>query len=198
MIRNIVFDLGNVLISFKPSEFLERNNYPKEIRNTILADIFRGPEWHMLDSGTILTGEAIDMIAKRSSLKKEEIAFIFNKRPEIMYPIEYNTRILPELKKRGLRLFYLSNFPLDIFDEIKNDYYFFKHFDGGIISSEVKCIKPDIKIYRLFLDKFNLIAEECLYVDDIEINVQAATAVGMKGFFTSGSSDISYVLFQQL
>lgn len=198
MIKNIIFDLGNVLISFRPSEYLERKKYPQEIREKVLADIFNGPEWHLLDAGEILTGEAIDLIAKRSSLKREEIAFIFNKRTEIMFPLELNTRLLPELKKQGYRLFYLSNFPVDIFEEVKNDYYFFKHFEGGIISSEVKCSKPDKKIFRLLLEKYNLAPEECLYVDDIEINVTAAISIGMKGFFTSGSEDISSLLMQHL
>jgi FMN phosphatase YigB (HAD superfamily) len=198
MIKNIVFDLGNVLISFRPSDYLERKKYPREIRDTILEDIFRGPEWHLLDSGDIVTGEAIDRIAKRSSLKREEIAFIFNKRTDIMFPLELNTRLLPELKKQGYRLFYLSNFPIDIFDEVKNDYYFFRHFEGGIISSEVKCSKPDIKIFRIFLETYNLSAKECLYIDDIEINVEAAVSVGMNGFATSGSDDISSALFKHL
>jgi FMN phosphatase YigB (HAD superfamily) len=152
----------------------------------------------LLDSGDIVTVEAINMIAKRSSLKREEIAFIFNKRTDIMFPLELNTRLLPELKKQGYRLFYLSNFPIDIFDEVKNDYYFFRHFEGGIISSEVKCSKPDIKIFRIFLERYNLSAKECLYIDDIEINVEAAVSVGMNGFATSGSDDISSALFKHL
>jgi putative hydrolase of the HAD superfamily len=53
MIKNIVFDLGNVLISFRPSEYLERNNYPEKTRERILNDIFMSPEWLMLDDGKI-------------------------------------------------------------------------------------------------------------------------------------------------
>jgi FMN phosphatase YigB (HAD superfamily) len=147
MIKNIVFDLGNVLISFRPSDYLERKKYPREIRETILEDIFRGPEWHLLDSGDIVTGEAIDMIAKRSSLKREEIAFIFNKRTDIMFPLELNTRLLPELKKQGYRLFYLSNFPIDIFDEVKNDYYFFRHFEYS--SKDIICRLKNVFILTI-------------------------------------------------
>jgi FMN phosphatase YigB (HAD superfamily) len=172
--------------------------YPAEFREKIMKDIFGGPEWHMLDAGEMHTTEAIDMIAKRSTLKREEIAFIFNKRTEIMFPLELNTRLLPVLKKQGYRLFYLSNFPYDIFDEVKNDYYFFRHFDGGIISSEVKTAKPDIEIFRILLEKYKLAAKDSLYIDDIEINVKAAVSIGMKGIFTSGSTDISEVLLQHL
>ena len=191
MVKNIIFDLGNVLISFKPSEYFNKKKYPENIRTTILSDIFGSKEWQMLDKGEITTPEAINAIAKRSSLKKEEIAHIFNLRTDIIFPLDQNVRLLPELKKRGLRLYYLSNFPLDIFDEVKDGYYFFKYFDGGLISAEVKSSKPESRIYEIFLEKFSLLPEECLFIDDIEINVKAAESIGMKGLFTNGSLAIS-------
>jgi len=194
MIRNIIFDLGNVLISFRPAEYLEKNNYPEKIRNTILKDIFGSREWLLLDNGNITTGEAIDSITKKSELKKEEIAFIFNKRTEIMFPLEYNVRMLPGLKKQGYKLYYLSNFPSDIFEEIKTSYYFFGHFEGGIISSDIKHSKPDPEIYRILLSKYNMQVSECLYIDDIESNIKAAETIGMKVLFTAGSTDISHNL----
>jgi FMN phosphatase YigB (HAD superfamily) len=83
MIKNIIFDLGNVLISFRPSEFLDKNSYPESLKSTILSDIFRSKEWLMLDNGEITIAEAIDSISKRSSLKREEIAHIFNLRTDI-------------------------------------------------------------------------------------------------------------------
>jgi len=194
MIRNIVFDLGNVLISFKPAEYLIKKNYPSTIRTTILNDVFGSREWKMLDNGEITTREAIDAISKKSSLKKEEIALVFSFRTDIMFPLDTNVRLLPGLKKQGFRLYYLSNFPLDIFDDIKNDYYFFRHFDGGLISSEVKLSKPDVRIFRYFLKHYGLIAVETLYIDDIETNVEAAESAGMKGLTTNGAQDISAML----
>ena len=191
MVKNIIFDLGNVLISFKPSEYFEKNNYPEAIKATILSDIFGSKEWLMLDNGEITTPEAIDAIAKRSPLNKEEIDHIFNLRTDLMFPLDQNVRLLPGLKKRGFRLYYLSNFPLDIFDEIKSGYYFFKHFDGGFISAEVKFSKPDVGIYKTLLEKYSLIPEECLFIDDAEINITAAEAIGMKGLVTHVSLEIS-------
>lgn len=198
MIKNIVFDLGNVLISFLPSEFLKKKNYPENIRYTILADIFGSSEWRMLDNGDITTWEAIDAISLKSSLKREEIALIFNFRTAIMFPLDDNVRLLPGLKKHGFKLFYLSNFPMDIFEEIKNGYYFFKYFDGGIISSEVKLSKPDIKIFKFLLKKFSLKPLESLYIDDVETNVRAAESAGMKGLVTYGVPDISDKLEKKL
>lgn len=198
MLRNIIFDLGNVLISFVPSEFLKKKNYPQNIRNTILNDIFRSDEWKMLDNGDITTREAIDSITLKSTLKREEIALIFSLRTEVMFPLDNNVRLLPALKKRGFRLYYLSNFPLDSFEEIRNDYFFFRHFDGGIISSEVKLSKPDPRIYKLFLDKYSLLPEECLYIDDLEENVDSARLAGMKALTTFGSESISELLEKEL
>jgi epoxide hydrolase-like predicted phosphatase len=191
MIKNIVFDLGNVLISFRPAEFFDKKNYPENIKTTILSDIFNSKEWQMLDIGEISTREAIDMIANKSSLNKEEIAHIFNLRAELMFPLDQNVRLLPELKKRGFRLYFLSNFPIDVFEEIKTGYYFFKYFDGGIISSEVKFSKPDSRIYECLFQKYSLIPGECLFIDDLELNVKAGEAAGMKGIIAFGSIEIS-------
>ncbi len=190
MLRNVVFDLGNVLISFKPAEYLEHKKYSQKLKETILKDVFASREWQRLDDGSMTVGEAINSISLNSSLKRDEIAHIFNLRTEIIFPLTRNIKLLPELKKHGFKLYYLSNFPLDIFDEVKNGYYFFKYFDGGVISSEVKLLKPEPAIYKLLLEKYSLLPEECFYIDDIEPNVFSSESVGMKGFFTSGSPDI--------
>jgi len=194
MIKNVIFDLGNVLISFVPSEYLKKKNYPSNIRNTIINDIFRSEEWKKLDNGDITVPEAIDSIALKSALNREEIALVFNFRTDIMFPLDDNVRLLPELKKHGFRLFYLSNFPLDSFEEVKNDYYFFRYFDGGIISAEVKLSKPDIRIYRNILNKYDLKPEESVYIDDIEENVVAAKKTGMQVLLTNGSVKIAIEL----
>jgi glucose-1-phosphatase len=191
MVKNIIFDLGNVLISFRPSEYFDKQKYPETIKNTILSDIFSSKEWQQLDKGEISTQEAIEAIAKRSSLNEQEIAHIFNLRTDLIFPLDQNVRLLPELKKRGFRIYYLSNFPIDIFDEIRNGYYFFKYFNGGIISAEVKSTKPENRIYEILIEKYSLVPEECLFIDDIESNVKTAEVFGMSGLFTNGSLEIT-------
>jgi putative hydrolase of the HAD superfamily len=191
MIKNLIFDLGNVLISFKPSEYFDKKKYPEEIKKTILTDIFSSKEWLMLDNGDITTPLAIDAIAKRSSLKMEEIAHIFNLRTDLMFPLDTNVRLLPELKKRGYRLYYLSNFPMDIFEEIRTGYFFFRYFEGGLISAAAKSSKPEPGIYNMLMEKYSLQPDECLFIDDLEKNVKTAESLGMKGIFTNGSLKIS-------
>jgi len=198
MIKNIIFDLGNVLISFRPSEYLDKKNYPENIKTKILTDIFGSKEWHMLDNGIINVTQAINSIAAYSSLKKEEIVHIFNLRSEILFPLDQNVRLLPELRKQGFNLYYLSNFPMDLYEEVKTGYYFFKYFDGGVISAEAKVSKPDSRIYDILLKKYSLNPEECLYIDDLEVNVKAGEATGMKGLVTYGSYEISAEIVKAL
>lgn len=198
MVRNIIFDLGNVLISFSPSDYLKKKNYPESIRNIIMSDIFHSEEWRLLDEGNITVGEAIDSIYSKSSLKREEIALIFNLRTDIMFPLDSNVRLLPALKKRGFSVYYLSNFHVDTFEVVSNDYFFFRYFDGGIISAQVKLAKPDLRIYHLFLKKYGLESGECLFIDDTEANVHSAVEAGMKGLITYGSENISDALEKEL
>ena len=110
MIKNIVFDLGNVLISFRPSEFFDQKNYPENIKAKILSDIFESKEWLLLDNGLISTLEAIEAIASKSSLNKEEIGHIFNLRTELLFPLDQNVRLLPELKKQVSGCFFSRTF----------------------------------------------------------------------------------------
>ncbi len=191
MIRNVVFDLGNVLISFRPAEYLDTKEYSTEYKARILNDIFHSREWLQLDNGDITLPEAIDNIAENSSLSKEEITHIFNLRTDLMVPLHQNADLLPDLKKQGFRLYFLSNFPIDIFHEIRSGYYFFNYFDGGLISAEVRFSKPDVRIYKALMEKYSLIPEETLFIDDLDINVKAAVSTGMKGLVTHGSLEIS-------
>jgi len=191
MIKNVIFDLGNVLISFKPAEYFEKNNYPETIKAKILTDIFASTEWMLLDKGEITVPAAIESISRKSTLNKKEIAHIFNLRTDLMFPLDSNVRVLPELKKRGFKLYFLSNFPIDIFEEVRSGYFFFRYFDGGLISAEVKSSKPDEGIYRTLLETYSLNPGESLFIDDIEANVKTAESLGMKGIITYGSLEIS-------
>ncbi|HVN58440.1 MAG TPA: HAD family phosphatase [Bacteroidales bacterium] len=179
MIRNIIFDLGNVLLSWKPEEYLINNGYPERERRVILEDVFRSREWLALDNGDMTLDEAVRRISLNSSLKTGEIYSVFNLRLKILSPITANTKVVPELKKAGFRLYYLSNFPEDIFDEVEMKHEFFSFFDGGFISARAKASKPDEKIFRLLLDTYDLKPEECLFIDDTHANAVSAGAFGI-------------------
>jgi HAD superfamily hydrolase (TIGR01509 family) len=198
MIKNIVFDLGNVLVSFRPEEYFSKKGYPEEKINLFLKDIFRSREWHMLDNGDITIKDAIKGIANRSSLKTAEIASVFDLRIKIIFPLNGNTKLLPELKEQGFKLYYLSNFPDDLFNEVSKKYDFFRYFDGGIISARVKASKPDRKIFEILQEKYSLSPEECLFIDDSDLNVDTAQLFGMKVIHVVNPNDLPGLVKQAL
>ena len=198
MIKNIIFDFGNVLINFKPKEYLKKKGYSEEMEEKILADIFYSPEWLALDNGDITLTQAIESIAKHSSLNKNDIAKIFDMRIDLLFPLERNVELLSKLKQEGYKLYYLSNLTADIFSEFQSCYPFFSLFDGGIISSHVRVSKPNEAIYRLLIDKYSLVAGESLFLDDLEVNIKAAEKIGMKGLTTYGSEDVEPLLRKTL
>jgi len=198
MIRNIIFDLGNVLISFNPADYLAKHGYSEDLKNTYLNDVFRSAEWRLIDNGDLTTEEAIDVISSRSSLKRHEISEIFDLRSKILLPIDNNIKILPELKKQGFRLYFLSNFPSDIFDDVVERNSFFKLFDGGIISARVKASKPGKRIYDILMEKYSLIPRECLFIDDLEPNVVTAVEMGMTGIWLCDTMDLDILIKEKL
>lgn len=190
MIKNIVFDLGNVLISFKPADYLNKLGYSGKLKNVILEDIFRSKEWQLMDKGEISRAVATRRISERSSLSRQEIEAVFDLRIKILHPIEGNTGMLPALKKSGFKLYFLSNFPDDIFDEVFDRYPFFSLFDGGFISSRVKSAKPDRRIFEILLEKYSLNSEECLFIDDDESNVRTGVSMGMSCIHLSDPAEL--------
>jgi len=160
--------------------------------------IVRSQEWLLLDNGDITLAEAVKMIAAKSPLKIPEILSVFDLRTKILFPLGHNTKLLPGLKKAGFKLYYLSNFPGDIFDEIQNKYEFFRYFDGGIISARVKLSKPDPGIFRLLLKMYSLRPEECIFIDDIAANSDSAVSVGMTGVHLQEDDLLYEVLHERL
>ena len=198
MIKNIIFDIGNVLISFKPAEFLDKMGYPENTKNIILRHIFKSKEWQLIDNGDLSTGEAIDSIASRSPLKRQEIIDIFDLRTNMLQPIARNIKLLPSLKKRGFKLYFLSNFPSDIFDDVFKTFPLFRFFDGGIISARVKASKPDKKIFEILLNKYSLLPSESLFIDDLEPNVKTAESIGMTGIWLYDSVGLAELIENKL
>lgn len=185
--KNIVFDIGNVLLIWEP-EYLINKVFGKdydEINQLIHSDIWKG-----LDKGTITRDEAIQMVPKE--LQKDFETFLDN---FFLYmtPISENVKLVEKFHQKGFKLFILSNFHKLSFEKIKN-YEFFKYFTGKIISSEIKSIKPSKDIYESLFTTFQLEPKECLFIDDKEENVLQGQKLGMDGIICENSS----ILYQKL
>ena len=179
-IKNIVFDLGRVLIKFEPKEYIEQN-IPEEKREDFYNGIFGSTEWLMLDRGTLSYEDAKKIFKERVSGVDKQIDRLFNVDLfEILQPIEENVKLLPKLKEK-YNLYILSNFHQPAFEHIFKKFEFFKLFDGHTVSCYYYLLKPEKEIYDILIDKFNLIPEETVFIDDTKVNIDACEKEGIRG-----------------
>ena len=180
MIKNIIFDIGNVLLEFKPLDYLKRTFNDDNIEKLLYKEIFQSEEWLHLDRGILTQEQAVKIISLRNPTYEIHIKKCMDNWIDILTPIEGTVKILNQLKEKGYKLYLLSNFHSLAFETICSKYDFFKHFDGGIISYKENLLKPEAEIYTKLLDTYNLNAEECLFIDDTLVNIEAADRLGIK------------------
>ena len=179
-IKNIVFDLGRVLIKFEPKEYIEQN-VPEEKREDFYNGIFGSTEWLMLDRGTLSYEDAKKIFKERVSGVDKQIDRLFDVDLfEILQPIEENVKLLPKLKEK-YNLYILSNFHQPAFEHIFKKFEFFRLFDGHTVSCYYYLLKPEKEIYDTLIDKFNLIPEETVFIDDSKVNIDACEKEGIRG-----------------
>ena len=189
MYKNIIFDLGNVLLDFNPRGYL-KSKISEEKLDEVFKAIFNSEEWVMLDRGTITEKEAINNIINRNSIYTNEINLAFENWYDLLKPIEDTVDILTSLKEHGYNIYYLSNFHELAFGEVTKKNNFFKLFDGGVVSYEEKLIKPEEDIYKLILDRYKLNPSETIFVDDTEANVEGANILGIKSILFKSPKEL--------
>ncbi|GFP74095.1 HAD family hydrolase [Clostridium fungisolvens] len=179
MYKNIIFDIGNVLLRFNPIEYLNSKIQQPEKVLEVHKELFQSEEWIMLDRGTITEEDAKNAIITRSINNGDLIKLSFENWYDILTPIEPSVEVLKSLKNSNYKVYFLSNFHLLAFEHILEKYDFFKLFDGGIVSYEEKLIKPEEAIYRRLIEKYDLTPEESIFIDDVEENVEGAKNLGI-------------------
>ena len=190
MIKNIIFDLGNVLLNFKPKEFLLRFTHDKEYIDQFISKVTRSKTWLELDRGTNSLENARTIFLSKYPDEKEFIELFFDQWMDMLTPIDENIKILEELKELGYRSYILSNYIKEAFSYVGSKYSFFSLFDGQIISGVENVIKPEKEIYELLLSRYNLIPEESLFIDDILFFLKPAKKLGMKTIWNRPETDL--------
>ena len=183
MIKNIIFDLGNVIINYNQKKIINNFTEKEEEIKYIYDEIFHAPEWTLMDLGDITNEEAIEIINKRNEFKYEKLTQEFLHEWHKKQPINRDiVEIAKILKNNGYNLFVLSNMANQTYEYFKND-EFFSLCTGIVISAHEHVKKPDEKVYRLLLNRYNLNAEECLFIDDDDSgkNYETANKIGIKG-----------------
>ena len=183
MIKNIIFDLGNIIINYNQNNIINNFTQNDEEYAYIIEKIFKSPEWQMMDLGIITNQEAADVINKKNDNKYKELTdnFLNN-----WYKGQTVNRDIVEIAKRlykkGYKLYVLSNIANMTFEYFKND-EFFKMCDGIIISAHEHIKKPDYRVFEILLNRYNLKPEECIFIDDDDTGKSYKTAndIGILG-----------------
>ena len=190
MIRNILFDMGNVLLRFDRQVFLDRLTVTEEEKQLLLQEVFLSPEWVEMDRGTLReeTAEPI-MCSRLPSHLHEAVHQLTSCWDQPILPMEGMARLVEELKEAGYGMYLLSN------ASVQQHAYWprvpgSELFDGTLISADEGIMKPQRSIYLLCLDRFGLKAEECFFIDDVPANIAGAKECGISGAVFHGDADI--------
>lgn len=177
MIKNIIFDLGNVILKDYPYIILnniEINDKEYEIiKNTFFNN------WEELDLGNITIKEYFEKCNIPIKLKKEIKEKLINYYKYREFNLEV-LKLMKILKNNNYNIYILSNNNKETYEYLLN-LPEFKYVDGWVVSCEYKINKPDKRIYEILLKKYNLNSEECFFIDDKKINIETANLLGIKG-----------------
>ena len=179
MINNVIFDIGNVLVDFHPISYFQCL-LPSSDMNVICPLIFDAI-WEQIDEGRLTCEQAKRKHIQRHPQYTKEIEYVYAHWKEMMSLKEDTYAYFKECKQRGFRVFLLSNIGAESHRYLSERYAFFDEADGATLSYRHHCIKPDVRIYQLLMERYRLNAEECVFFDDNLLNIQNACALGMKG-----------------
>ncbi|HRK96884.1 MAG TPA: HAD family phosphatase [Alphaproteobacteria bacterium] len=180
MIKNIVFDIGGVLVDFNP-RYLYRTILDDNQDIEHLLTHICTPEWnHTLDLGRSWDDASVEL--KNKYPEKSYLIDLYWERWLDMFsgPIHETVDILMDVKRRGYPVYALSNWNDKKFVVALKEFPFLGLFDGRIVSGEVKLAKPDPAIYKLLLESYRLNPRETLFIDDLPKNIQAARDLGFE------------------
>ncbi len=181
MIKNIVFDMGGVLIDFNFDRTL-KEYYLEKYHSIINERVFKNEVWHRMDGGFERSQDVIERVVPQLP---EETRELMSDMISDFYPympaIDGMEDLIRRLKKAGYSVYLLSNATPRFFDRFL-DIPALTLMDGYFISALYKLLKPQREIYEAFCNKFSLTAEECFFIDDMPQNIQGAKDFGMRGF----------------
>ncbi len=180
MIKNVIFDIGNVLVDFRYHEYMKELGFCQQAIRAIEERIVENELWDKLDLGVEKEEAIIAQMKNAVPEYKKEAQLFFDNLTDIVETYSYTIPWISSLKKEGYKIYLLTNYPETMFKEHDARKFGFTHLvDGVVVSSIVKMSKPDPNIYIYMLKKYNLKAEESIFIDDRIKNVEAAEKLGI-------------------
>ena len=200
MIKNVIFDYGNVLVDWNPAYLFLSYFNGNEAECRFFTDNVCNREWFTrMDRGEDMD-ECVAELQATYPQYAEAVAMFRDRWFEMCHgDIPGMLELIQELKSEGVGVFGLTNWPAATFAEARRRFKTIASIDNYVVSSSVKLVKPDPAIYKLLLSKYNLKAAECVFIDDRVDNVNAAIALGMSGIVYPGTAaGLSGILYPML
>jgi 2-haloacid dehalogenase len=177
--HSVIFDLGGVLVDWNPRYLYRKLFTDPQRMEEFLAQVCTR-QWNECQDAGRPIAEAVAELVRQHADKAELIHAYYGRWGEMLNgPIETSVTILRELKARGVRLFFLTNWSAETFPVAQERFEFLQWFDGGIVSGEAAVKKPDPRVYRLLLERYGIAPRGTLFVDDREENLKPAEELSM-------------------
>ncbi|MBQ7743845.1 MAG: HAD family phosphatase [Lachnospiraceae bacterium] len=187
MIKNIIFDMGNVLIDFNPMQYVkELHIEDKEEEQKIFKAAYLNYKSIYMDYGRISDEEFVDHVVEGIGEEyRDKIKALILNWTDYLTPVAGMEELVIELKSKGYKIYLLSNASFN-----QHNYWekipVHKYFDGKVVSCDVGEVKPFAGIYEALYKKFNIKPEESFFIDDLIINIFGANRTGMEGYVFTG------------
>ncbi len=182
MIKNIIFDIGGVLLEYNPKTYLDKLEIEENKRKELNDIIFHNQKWRDCLNGFINNDELIDYLKNKNPNYKNEIEQILSKKNlKYMLPpkqdmIEYYRR----LKQKGYQIYLCSNITQYTYDYIKENFEIIQIADGGVFSCFEHISKPNMEIYQNLIKKYKINIKESIFIDDTNKNITSASELGFQ------------------
>ena len=180
MIKTIIFDIGNVLAGFEWKAYFRKFGYSKEVLARIAKATVESKAWSEYDRGMLTDDEVLDEFVRNDPGIEKELRESLGNIDGMLVKYDYAIPWVKELKQKGYQVLVLSNFAHRAHHDCKDVLVFLDYVDGGILSYQEKTIKPEPEIYRRLLERYHLVPQECVFLDDLESNLAAAAEFGIK------------------
>jgi putative hydrolase of the HAD superfamily len=181
MVRNVIFDLGGVVLDWNPDRIVSRFQPDAALQSAFKAAVFGHDDWKAFDRGGLTEPELMNRLESRMGLSRAELNALFHAVRHSLVEKPDTVQLVRTLQQRGVPLYCLSNMPAAMYAHLQRQHTFWDAFSGIVISGEVKMMKPEPEVFLHLLETFNLCAEESVFVDDMVANVEAAEKIGLHG-----------------
>ena len=189
-INSVVFDLGNVLIDWDP-RYLYRKLFQTEGEVEWFLENICDHDWNLKhDSGQLFSKGILEKSQKHPKYSELINAWFQHWEEMLGGPIDESVKVLSELKEKGVLLYILSNWSAETYPIAEERFDFLSWFDGKIISGEEGIVKPDLEIYKLLMNRYEVKPQHTVFIDDKALNIKAAELLGIHGIHFQNPSKL--------